>query len=187
MEPEDDLDLRLMRLLLGELPAAEAADLARRRDREPALAARYRRLQSTWAGLTPPAATPLPLGWSGRVMVRVRELAASAGPADAVNRFSWAAAPGWVRAAGAAALVAGLALGTGLGIRPGGLDEYGEHAGLPGEPALAESYWDLAGAPADDTAAGTADAATAARHPAALPSPSTPTAALASAGGDAPR
>jgi hypothetical protein len=104
-------DLELMRLLRGELPPDEARRLRARMLREPELAAAYRRLEAAWRSLELPPPSPVPPGFSTRVMARVRESAA--------GRTSWASAPGWVRATAAAALVTGIAVGTGVGsLRP---------------------------------------------------------------------
>ncbi len=146
-----DPDLDLMRLLHGELPAERERALRDRLGRDPGLAVRYRRLEATWTRLTEPPAAPVPLGFGGRLMAHVRATVPSplppaniraANAAAAASRtapISWAAIPKWVRATGAAALVAGLLLGAGLGVRPP-LDDRGQAAGLP---ALAESYWAL--------------------------------------------
>jgi anti-sigma factor RsiW len=134
----------LMRLLHGELPPEEARALRERLRREPDLAGVHQRLEATWNGLEPPPASPVPPGFSGRVLARARSLPAPA------RGLSWSAAPVWVRAAAAAALVAGAALGIGVG-----------ESWLPDETAadspsstisvyslsgsehnLAESYWD---------------------------------------------
>ncbi|HVT58143.1 MAG TPA: hypothetical protein VHR45_07065 [Thermoanaerobaculia bacterium] len=125
-----------MRLLHGELPAGRVRELRDRLGREPELAAVYERLERTWEGLTLPPAAPVPLGFGGRVMARVREgdLARSGGPAGL-----WSNAPNWVRATGAAALLAGALLGAGLGS--GGMAE--ERHGPPGVPTLTESYWTM--------------------------------------------
>ena len=98
----------LMRLLAGELPAAEARELRARMWRDSELAAEYQRLERTWSGLELPPAAPVPPGFSGRIMARVRS-------ERAAGSLSWAAAPGWVRAAAAASLVAGALLGIGVG------------------------------------------------------------------------
>ncbi len=160
-----DLELDLMRLLHGELPAGEERALRDRLGRDPGLARRYRRLEAAWARLSALPAAPVPLGFSGRVMAHVRSLAGDAGalgaraplapaPVPAVTPtrplgnpaaprpapFSWSAMPTWVRATGAGALVAGLLLGAGLGVRPPADDRSGPASGLPG---LAESYWTL--------------------------------------------
>jgi anti-sigma-K factor RskA len=128
-----DLEVDLMRLLHGELPAASARELRQRMEHEPELAAAYRRLAGAWEGLELPPAAPVPLGWSGRVMAQVR--AASRPGAEASLR--WADAPRWVRATAAAALLVGVALGAGLGVR----GESEEGRAVAGNPALTESYW----------------------------------------------
>ncbi len=97
----------LMRLLRGELQAGEAGNLRERMLREPELAASYVRLERTWNGLELPPAAPVPPGFTGRVMARVR------GEKPA-GLLSWTAAPGWVRATAAAALLTGAALGIGV-------------------------------------------------------------------------
>jgi anti-sigma factor RsiW len=98
----------LMRLMRGELSAGEARELKERMRREPELAAAYGRLEQTWNRLELPPAAPVPPGFTGRVMARVRSEKPS-------SSLSWAAAPGWVRAAAATALLAGAGLGIGLG------------------------------------------------------------------------
>lgn len=157
----DDVDnvdkAQLLRLLHGELPPERASALRERLVREPELAAAWRRLESAWEGLTPPPPAPVPLGFSGRVMARVREQAAGAAPPLDTNAISWAAAPTWVRATCAAALVAGVVLGAGLGSR-GWLDERQRTA--ESVPALTESYWALVDRPSETATA-----------PPALPSP----------------
>jgi hypothetical protein len=100
-------ELDLLRLLRGDLPAAEARALRDRLAREPGLAAAYERLAAVWGTLEPPVPAPVPPGFTGRVMARVRD--------EAGGARSWAQAPGWVRAAAAASLLAGAALGAGLG------------------------------------------------------------------------
>jgi anti-sigma factor RsiW len=133
-----DLDVDLLRLLNGELPAAREQQLRRRMASEPELAAAFRRLERAWEGLELPPPTPVPLGFAGRVMAQVRERHAAAGaPAAAAGSLSWAAAPRWVRATAAVALLAGVLLGAGLGTR--GVSEERRSSG--GVPALTESYW----------------------------------------------
>ena len=100
----------LMRLLHGELPEERAREIRRRLAGDPALARRYRELAAVWEGLELPPASPPPLGFAARVTARARERsAAEAAP------LSWSGTPGWARAAGAAALAAGLVAGVGLG------------------------------------------------------------------------
>lgn len=98
----------LIRLLNGELPADEARALRERMRSEPELADAWRRLERTWRGLEPPPAAPVPPGFTGRVMARVRSQ-------PAPGSLSWSSAPAWARATAAAALVAGAALGIGVG------------------------------------------------------------------------
>ena len=144
--------VQLLRLLSGELPPDKASALRERLAREPELADAWRRLESAWERLTPPPPTPVPLGFSGRVMARVRERAAGAPPPGTVAgpAISWAAAPTWVRASCAAALVAGVLLGAGLGSR-GRLDQRQRTA--ESVPALTESYWALVDMPSETAAA----------------------------------
>jgi len=99
----------LMRLLHGELPPERARELRERLAAESELAGVYQRLERTWNGLDLPPAAPVPAGFSGRVMAHARSL-------PRPNRsLSWSAAPVWVRATAAAALIAGAALGIGAG------------------------------------------------------------------------
>lgn len=98
----------LLRLLQGELPPDEARELRARMGREPGLAEDFRRLERTWQGLALPPASPVPSGFAGRIMARARSQ-------PAPGSLAWSAAPGWVRAAAAAALVTGAALGIGAG------------------------------------------------------------------------
>ena len=142
----------LMRLLHNELPADEARALRARIFREPELEALYARMERTWQGLSLPPASPVPPGFAGRVMARARSQAGS---------LSWSAAPGWVRATAAAALVAGAALGLGVGrtlpITGGNGDAGAESAptflSATAETSLADSYWSLV----EDTAAADAE------------------------------
>lgn len=99
----------LMRLLHGELPEARARELRERLERDPALAEEYRNLRRTWEGLALPPASPVPPGFSQRVLARTR--------ADRPEGLSLRGAPVWVRAVAIAALMAGTALGIGVGGR----------------------------------------------------------------------
>jgi anti-sigma factor RsiW len=99
----------LMRLLHGELPPERARELRERLAAEPELAGAYQRLERTWNGLDLPPAAPVPAGFSGRVMAHARSLPRP------TRGLSWSAAPAWVRATAAAALIAGAALGVGAG------------------------------------------------------------------------
>lgn len=98
----------LIRLLQGELPPGESRELQLRLLREPELAETFRRLEAAWRGLEPPPTSPVPPGFTGRVMAQVRWQ-----PAPVA--LSWSAAPVWVRATAAAALIGGAALGLGVG------------------------------------------------------------------------
>jgi anti-sigma factor RsiW len=134
----------LMSLLRGELAADEARELRGRMRREPELAAEYRRLEQTWTGLELPPPSPVPPGFTGRVMARVRSEKAS-------GSLSWRSAPNWVRATAAAALVAGSLLGIGVGRSWPAADtsptSEGAIAGLKvssgEELSLAAGYWKL--------------------------------------------
>ncbi|HVR97411.1 MAG TPA: hypothetical protein VMW27_12400 [Thermoanaerobaculia bacterium] len=134
----DPTDLDLMRLLHGELPEDEARALRARLRREPELAALYQRLERSWQGLELPPPQSVPLGFRSGVMSQVRQS----------RGISWAAAPTWVRAAAAAALVTGLAVGAGVGrswTAPAAetvqeASEASEEVGLD-DLSLADSYW----------------------------------------------
>jgi len=143
-------ETELMRLLHGELPAEQASALRARLEREPELAAAWERLERTWTGLELPPAAAAPPGLAQRVLARARR---ETGPAG--SGFAWSAAPTWVRACAAAALVAGLALGVGAGVGGNGarsrtsarLQEPDEALSVSAEladtaPSLAEAYWD---------------------------------------------
>jgi len=132
----------LMRLLHGELAAGEARELRARMLRETDLAAAFRRLERTWNGLEPPPPSPVPPGFAGRVLTRAR----AEGPPG--SSLSWSAAPGWVRAAAAAALIAGAALGAGMGRSwPAAEPEEGLQADFSiaedNEYSLTGGYWEL--------------------------------------------
>jgi anti-sigma factor RsiW len=134
-------EMELMRLLHGELPPGEARALRDRLEREPELAAAWIRLQRTWNALELPPPTPAPLGFTQRLAACAREQAGG---------ISWAAAPGWVRAAAAAALVTGIALGAGVGLWTGDPRRIVQAADGPLSAAAA----DTPGAISDDDLAG---------------------------------
>jgi anti-sigma factor RsiW len=102
------MDNDLIRLLHGDLGPDEARELRGRILREPELAEAWSRLERTWRDLEPLAPSTVPPGFTGRVMAHVRSQ-------ETPGSLSWSAAPGWVRAAATAALVAGAALGIGVG------------------------------------------------------------------------
>jgi len=143
------IEYDLMRLLHGELPAEEARALRARIFTDPELAQAYRRLESAWQGLSLPPASPVPPGFAGRVMARVRGRSAP-------GSLAWSAAPGWARATAAAALVAGAVLGVGVGRSwPAAASaERGSDTqtflSATTETSLADSYWNLV----EDVAAG---------------------------------
>ncbi len=124
----------LMRLLHGELPAAEARALRERLSREPELAAAYRRLEGAWHGLEAPPPSAVPPGFAGRVLAWVEAEEARRSAAD----LGWLEAPAWVRGAAVAALAAGLALGVGIAWQ-GTAQENGLF--LEAEAGLADDYW----------------------------------------------
>lgn len=135
----------LMRLLHGELPEARARELRARLESDPALAEEYRRLRTAWEGLALPPPSPVPPGFSRRVMARAR--------AERPDGLSLRGAPVWVRAVAAAALVAGTAIGIGVGGRlplreetPAATQsvqtETATQDDLTLEDSLAGSYWE---------------------------------------------
>jgi anti-sigma factor RsiW len=145
----------LIRLLHGELPPGQARDLRERLRREPELAAAYARLERTWDGLSLPPASPAPAGFSRRVMAHVRAQGAP-------GSLSWSSAPAWVRAAAAAALIAGAAAGVGVGrswpaVEMKGAAEASSTGTLSAlsdsEYSLADGYWDAVEDAADSTSA----------------------------------
>jgi anti-sigma-K factor RskA len=98
-------DLRLLRLLHGELPADEAQSLQGRMAEDRELAARYEVLRKSWLTLELPEPAAAPPGFAARVATRARA---------AQEELSWAVAPLWVRTAAAAALVVGVVIGASL-------------------------------------------------------------------------
>lgn len=135
----------LIRLLHGELPPERTRELRERLAAEPELAGAYQRLERTWNGLDLPPAAPVPAGFSGRVMAHARSLPPPA------RGLSWSAAPTWVRATAAAALIAGAALGVGVGrswpvsetaaAEPSSAATVSSLSGS--EYNLADGYWDV--------------------------------------------
>ncbi|HEX4965943.1 MAG TPA: hypothetical protein VF173_34355 [Thermoanaerobaculia bacterium] len=140
---EHDQTLPLMRLLHGELPPGEVRELRARLWREPGLAEEFQRLERTWSGLEPPPAAPVPVGFAGRVMARVRSEKSG-------GSLSWSSAPAWVRATAAASLVAGALLGIGVGRSWPAADAHTQDGAIAGlkvssgeELSLAAGYWSL--------------------------------------------
>lgn len=149
-------DRVLLRLLQGELPPEEAAELRHRLKADRAAAARLQELERLWNGLELPPPDAAPPGFAARVAARAAE----------GSRGTWAGADApfgsaWARAAAGAALGVGLVLGAGAGWFAGErapAAEISAEAGgsaLEGEleadewayleedpPTLAESYWD---------------------------------------------
>ena len=149
-------DNDLIRLLHGELPPEQARDLRERLRREPELAAAYARLERTWDGLSLPPASPVPAGFSGRVMAHVRSRGAP-------GSLSWSSAPAWVRAAATAALIAGAVAGVGVGrswptVETKTSTESPSSTGTvsalsDSEYSLADGYWDAVEDATDSTSA----------------------------------
>lgn len=141
-------ELDLMRLVRGEMPEDRARTLRERLKRDPDLEREYQRLREIWEGLALPPAAPVPIGFTRRVMARAR----AERPAESL---SLRGAPVWVRAVAVVALVAGTALGIGVGGRlpvsgdtPQAVQavqtsatEEAETGDLLGD-TLAGSYWD---------------------------------------------
>jgi hypothetical protein len=106
-------DRRLIRYLHGELPAAEARLLEAELQRDPALTARLVELRRLWSGLQPPPPTPAPF-----FVPRLQRLAEERRRTAGASLLGWGMAPPWARALAGAALLAGVALGIGLGRLP---------------------------------------------------------------------
>ena len=138
------MEKQMMRLLHGELGEPEASALRRRLEADPSLSAQYQEIERAWKQLELPVSA-VPIGLSTRLRARA---------AEAADSLSWQAAPSWVRATTAAALVFGVLLGAGL--RPEAVWENGPPAvsvnaessseeWLPSDLAeplsLADSYW----------------------------------------------
>lgn len=135
------MELDLMRLLHGDLPEERARELRARLERDPELVGEFRRLQRTWERLSLPPGAPVPPGFSQRILARARS--------EKVAALSWSSAPGWVRATAAAALVAGTAVGIGVGgvlpLREPAVMPIAQESPTNNETAidgsLIESYW----------------------------------------------
>jgi len=137
-------DRQLLRLLHGELGAAEAAELRQRLRTDAELRLRWQELESTWQELELAPLSPLPAGWRQQVVVAARRSEAS---------WNWAAAPLWVRAAATVALLAGVLLGNvvagpAVWVGGGAVDNDPDNDAellrqLLDSPGLAESYWQV--------------------------------------------
>ena len=145
----------LMRLLHGELADERAREIRRRLAGDPALARRYHELAAVWERLELPPASPPPLGFAARVTARARERSAAA-----AAPLSWSGTPGWARAAGAAALAAGLVTGVGLGRGTLAPASEAVGGGLGSRPTVA-----AAGGPAPSVVMGRLEAASASGVP----------------------
>jgi hypothetical protein len=137
-------DRRLLRYLHGELSPAATRRLQAEAGRDPVLAARLARLQSTWEGLRAAAPVPeAPPAGTGARLARAAWRAHRVGPA-----------PPWARPLVAGALAAGVALGVWLG-RPSPPMPAAEVSSLSATgqparpPAVANVSDERAGAPTD--------------------------------------
>lgn len=107
-------DRRLMRYLHGELPAKDVRELRAELAKDPALQARLAELHRLWQGLQPSPPTPAPFGY----LPKIQRLAEAKRTTAATRVVGWGMTPPWVGALAAAALVAGVVLGVGLGRMP---------------------------------------------------------------------
>ena len=136
-------DAELMAWITGELDATKAASLERRLEENAELALRLEELSTQWNELELSPPSPLPPGFSARVVGRVRLLK------EAPSELEWRQAPTWVRASAAFALTAGVLLGVGVTSRlpssiPAGVVAVEAAESLEdwsvSEPGLAELY-----------------------------------------------
>lgn len=121
----------LMRLLLGELSAADAERLWERMASQPGLRQVYEQLERQWQSLELQEPQPAPPGYSTRVVTRAKEQAKEG------------LAPAWwvTTLAGKAATVVVLAGGIAVGAvlaAAGETEDWSEFAVT--EPSMAESY-----------------------------------------------
>ncbi len=127
----------LIRLLLGELGADERRRVEGRLEREEELLKRFAALRSGWEALEEAPFPGVSPGFQGGVMAAARRWRE--------NELSWSAAPVWVRAGTAAALVLGIGLGVGVGQRgePQAVDSaLAQSSTEIVEPlSLAETFW----------------------------------------------
>lgn len=138
----DDLERRLVRRVSGELTPEEMAQLEEAVRQTPAAAVELNRLGEVWSGLELPPPAGVPPGFSGKVLARALAAGRPGSEAD------WSLAPAWARAVAVVALVAGLALGIGLGTvgeatETTAIVASGE--GLWSDPGDGETYWQAVG------------------------------------------
>lgn len=125
-------DREVVRYLAGGLGEAETAALRRRIEADPEAARRLEAFERLWNGLELPAPAPVPAGFAARISARLA--------AERAEGLSLGLRPAWARTLAAAALVAGLGLGSVLGLALANGGE-GQVAGLWSEPALADISW----------------------------------------------
>ena len=127
---------QLIRLLQGELPESEERVLRQRLDEDEDLRRSYSSLRDLWQALEPATVEAVPEVFTSRV---VRHATAAR-----VSRVQ--ASPLWARAAAAAALVAGIALGA-LLASPADSEEWA--AWTTTRLTQAEVYWEALGQEAE--------------------------------------
>ncbi|HEV8241780.1 MAG TPA: hypothetical protein VGS57_20625 [Thermoanaerobaculia bacterium] len=142
-------DRRLMRYLHGELPSKDVRELRAELAKDPALQARLAELHRLWQGLQPSPPTPAPFGY----VPKIQRLADQQRATGATRIGGWRAAPSWGAPLAAAALVAGVTLGVGLGRMPQRAESTvaqgnGAAATVAASPAAAISARDGVGASA---------------------------------------
>jgi ferric-dicitrate binding protein FerR (iron transport regulator) len=126
------VELKLMRLLHGELTDDEARHWRRRIEVEPDLARRWAQLEPLWSGLELPQPAAADPALRRAVRARLRR------PVDS-GSSAWRLSPAWSRVAAAAALATGIGLG--MVAAPQSLVSGDEALFNQVEPSLAESYW----------------------------------------------
>ena len=138
----DDLERRMVRRVSGELTAEELAQLEAAVRQTPEAAVELDRLDEVWSGLELPPPAGVPPGFSGKVLARAFAAGRPGSEAD------WSLAPAWARAVAVVALVAGLALGVGLGTLEEATettDTVASGEGLWSDPGDGEVYWQVVG------------------------------------------
>jgi hypothetical protein len=113
MAGNDSELLRLLQLLKGELPHAEAEALRSRLARDAGLRSEYAALEHAWRALGDDLEVLPRPGFLTAVVARAR---AEGAPGASL---SWSLAPVWAKAAAVLALVAGAAIGSSLMILGG--------------------------------------------------------------------